>query len=1249
AAPVARAPYRLAPSEIKELAKQLQELSEKGFINPSSSPWGAAVLFVKKKDGSFRMCIDYRELNKLTVKNRYLLPRINDLFDQLQGSSVYSKIDLRTGYHQLRIREEDIPITAFRTRYGYYEFRVMPFGLTIVPAVFMDLMNRVCKPYLDKFVIVFIADILIYSKDKEELEKHLKTILELLKREQLYAKFLKFDFWLESVQFLGHVIDSEGVHVDPAKIAAIKNWATPTTPTEVRQFLALPEGSDDFVVYCDASLRGFGAILMQREKVIAYASRQLRTHEENYMTHDLELGAVVFALRWIKLLSDYDCEIRYHPRKANVVADTLSRKEREPIRVKALVMTFHPSLPRTLSRYDSIWVIVDRLTKSAHFLPVKTTDSMKKLTQLYLKEVVCRHGVSISIISDRDSNFTSRLHHSKHSTDGNVGRLLVGVSRQKSYADVRCRTLEFNIGDKVMLKVLPWKGVIHFKKRRKLSPRFIRSFKILERIGPVAYKLELPRELQGIHNSFHVSNLKKCLSDESLSIPLDEVQLDDKLHFIEEPAEIMDREVNRLKQSRIPIVKVRWNSHRGPEYTWEHPVYDEAGLSYDSNILSKVHNHNHYPDAVCEHHEEREMHDNVQLNHVVNSHADYTSDIKMILYDQYVKHNAVPGVQSNVSSVPNDAYTMIYNHMYEPHSQCISKTSRNTVVDNSLTAELTTYKEQVELYKRRARFELTEREQKIDEQLRIVITDQDTLKIDEITRRKMNDKMKDPECVNHKEHFEVTQKALTKEIKEMKDVFEELKAEVAQNVVDRKHDEIERENLLITNDNLIVECLSKEVFYVATNSELNVARFTKMHAANTIVEARCLELKADLTNLCDKSHNDNHNDLVNRFSNLKHYKELYDSIKITHAKHIEQVAALTTKNVNLKAQILNNVNSVSKDHVKAIVLALCKYAIDIEPIPSYLRDNREAHLDYLKHLKESFKTIREIVEEAKAHLSPKDSSQDSTIERQVVATACYTQNRSLIHTRHNKTPYEMVHNKKPELTFFRFFGALCYPTNDSEDLGKLQPTADIGIFISYAPSRKGPTPIFLTPGQISSGLVPNPIPAAPYVPPTNKDLEILFQPMFDEYLEPPPESTLMKDNPVAPIDNNPFINVFAPKPSSDASSSRDIYKVKLDEYGDVLKNKARLVAKGYRQEEGIDFEESFAPVARIEAIRIFIANATSKNMTIYQRDVKTAFLNGELNEEVYVSQPEGFVDRDHPTHVYRLKNALYVLKQAPQG
>ncbi|GJW30797.1 putative reverse transcriptase domain-containing protein [Tanacetum coccineum] len=223
---------------MEELSAQ-QELSDKGFIRLSSSPWGAPVLFVKNKDGSFWICIDYRELNKLTVKNQYPLSRIDYLFDQLQGSSVYSKIDLRVWLYQITSRLEDIPKTAFRTRYGHYEFQVMPFGLTNAPAVFMDLMNRVCRPYLDKFVIVFIDDILIYSKTKEEHDAHLRLILELLKQGRIGMPFLEEDFWLSKVQFLGHVIDSEGIHVDPAKIESIKDWESPKTPTEIRQFLGL--------------------------------------------------------------------------------------------------------------------------------------------------------------------------------------------------------------------------------------------------------------------------------------------------------------------------------------------------------------------------------------------------------------------------------------------------------------------------------------------------------------------------------------------------------------------------------------------------------------------------------------------------------------------------------------------------------------------------------------------------------------------------------------------------------------------------------------------------------------------------------------------------------------------------------------------------------------------------------------------------------------------------------------------------
>ncbi|XP_060974274.1 uncharacterized protein LOC133039400 [Cannabis sativa] len=239
AEPVSKAPYRMAPAELKELKIQLQGMLDLGFTRPSVSPWGAPVLFVKKKDGTLRMCIDYRELNKLTIKNKYPLPRIDDLFDQLQGKTVFSKIDLRSGYHQLRIREEDIPKTAFRTRYGHYEFLVMSFGLTNAPAAFMDLMNRVFKDFLDNFVIVLFDDILVYSRSKAEHEQHLRMVLQRLRDHKLYAKFKKCESWLSQVSFLGHIVGKDGIMVDPGKIEAVKNWPRPKTITEIRSFLGL--------------------------------------------------------------------------------------------------------------------------------------------------------------------------------------------------------------------------------------------------------------------------------------------------------------------------------------------------------------------------------------------------------------------------------------------------------------------------------------------------------------------------------------------------------------------------------------------------------------------------------------------------------------------------------------------------------------------------------------------------------------------------------------------------------------------------------------------------------------------------------------------------------------------------------------------------------------------------------------------------------------------------------------------------
>jgi hypothetical protein len=916
--PISQAPYRMAPAELKELKIQLQELVDKGFIRPSMSPWGAPVLFVKKKDGTLRLCIDYRKLNQVTVKNKYPLPRIDDLFDQLRGAKVFSKIDLRSGYHQLRIREPDIAKTAFRSRYGHYEFVVMPFGLTNAPAAFMDLMNRVFRPYLDRFVIVFIDDILVYSKSEKLHAKHLRLILETLRSAQLFAKFSKCEFWLDRVGFLGHVISAGGVSVDPQKVEAVSNWGRPTSVTEIRSFLglagyyrrfvqdfsriaapltrltrkgvkfewsekcelsfqelkdrltsapvlALPDESGEYVIYCDASRQGLGGVLMQHGNVIAYASRQLKPHELNYPTHDLELAAVVFALklwrhylygakcqiftdhkslqyvftqrdlnlrqrRWMELIKDYDCTIEYHPGKANIVADALSRRPsaslshlrtvRVPLlfelratgvglsvdEIGALVASFHVrpvlidrvreaqfqdpsldqmrqkvldnsqgdfstrsdgtllfrnrlvvpniqmlrheileeahssayavhpgstkmyrtlkeyywwpnmkreiaayvsrclicqqvkaerqkpsglqqplqipvwkwdhitmdfvySLPRTRDGHDGIWVIVDRLTKSAHFLPVKKTYKLEKLAELYVSEIVRLHGVPESIVSDREPRFVSRfwkelqsalgtrlhfstafhpqtdgqsertiqtledmlrscvmqfrgswdekLHlmefaynNSYHSSIGmapyealygrqcrtplcwnEVGekefagpeiifktnenvkiirdRLKAAQSRQKSYADNRRRDLEFQVGDQVFLKLSPWKGVVRFGKRGKLSPRYIGPYEITERVGPVAYRLRLPPELSRIHDVFHVSMLRKYVADPSHILQEQPISLKKDLTYEEEPVQLLDRREQVLRNKTISLVKVLWRSQQVEEATWE--------------------------------------------------------------------------------------------------------------------------------------------------------------------------------------------------------------------------------------------------------------------------------------------------------------------------------------------------------------------------------------------------------------------------------------------------------------------------------------------------------------------------------------------------------------------------------------------------------------------------------------------------------------------------------------------------------
>ncbi|KAG8488610.1 hypothetical protein CXB51_016588 [Gossypium anomalum] len=764
--PISIAPYRMSSTELKELKSQLQELTDRGFARPSFSPWGAPVLFVKKKD--------------------------DDLFDQLKGATVFSKIDLISSYYQLRVKDSDVPKTTFRMRYGHYEFLVMPFGLTNAPAIFMDLMNQIFKPYLDRFfvlfiddifvyssdetehaehlrivlltlrdkqlyakfskcefwlyeplrnlsrlcfdarrqshslcletieatlkelldtrfrvsshcfciedlaplsvrdtgvclsrvrytvmlhghvssefVVVYIDDILVYSKTEDEHDEHLRVVLQILREKQLYAKFSKCEFWLREITFLRHFSGFGGI-----LSSVCRGFSLIAAPLTKMLHKGLESGKE-FVVYGDASHVGLGCFLMQGGKVVAYASHQLKTHEGNYLMHDLKLATI------IELLKDYDYTIEYHSGKANVVADALSRRTMSDLRVMfaclslfddrsllaklqvesgttsnlelnsdgVLPYAMHPggnkmyrylrelywwpslklevtdfvarSLtcqqvkaehqdPRFMSRF---WkklheALGSRLDFSTTFHP-QTDGQSERVIQILedmLRSCVidfrgswddylplaefaynnsfqaslqiapykalyghkCRTPLCWTELDERQVLGPELVFKTEDKVRLIRDRLKTTADRQKSYADLKRHEIEYSVMDFVFLKVSSWKKTLRFGRNGKLSPRFIGSYWILKRVGPVAYQLELPPELDRIHDVFHISMLRRYVSDLSHIVSVEDIEVRPNLTFKDELVQILERDIKVLRKKSIPLVKVLWRNHSTEEAT----------------------------------------------------------------------------------------------------------------------------------------------------------------------------------------------------------------------------------------------------------------------------------------------------------------------------------------------------------------------------------------------------------------------------------------------------------------------------------------------------------------------------------------------------------------------------------------------------------------------------------------------------------------------------------------------------------
>nr|GEX57623.1 putative reverse transcriptase domain-containing protein [Tanacetum cinerariifolium] len=1205
----------------------------------------------------------------------------------LQGARCFSKIDLRSRYHQLRVREEDIPKTTFRTRYGHFEFTVMPFGLTNAPAVFMDLINRVCKPYLDKFVIVFIDDILIYSRSEEEHEAHLKTILDLLKKEKLYAKVSKFEFWLKEVQFLGHVVNREGIHVDRSKVES-------------------GEASKD----------------------LKAPAKWLRGLERHFEKRD-DGGVYFFDRVWIpsvggirKLIMDEAHTSRYsvHPG-----ADKMYYDLRD--------LYWWPGMKRDIAEYvsecltsghDAIWVVVDRLTKSAYFLPIREDYKTEKLARIYINEIVARHGVPVSIISDRDAyhletdgqsectiqtledmlracvmdfggSWDTHLLLVEFSYNNSyrksikcapfealygrkcrspviwteiresqlIGpeivqettekifqikeRLKTARSHQKSYAGKRRKPLKFKVRDRVLLKVSPWKGVIRFGKKGKIAPRYVGPFKIVERVGRVAYRLKLPQELSCIYDMFHVSNLKKCLAESDAQIPLKEIKVNESLRFVEEPIEIVKREncvymrifglesfgkfkgdlamcLRSLVKCPISLAHILLTAElleepdpltlvaektKVSKRKKKVEVQTESKGSDDEDITSSSANKKpEYVKSVEKKENKKADEKKRDMSKVkcynckkeghfakdykkakkINENMVFMAKMEKVL--SYSDKSSLPAEETIVeqtSSLKSYVSTVILEKIIidleDEVMSLLEKEKANLETIESLKAKGFESSENV----------ISESKNQSENDFQVVEKGCDQVE---------NSKVIAPGMFNLNVSQSVSPILVSKTSCASKNVDNKTKRKRRTRKSSKQNDKQVNNGVLHTNRDF-VHFSDLDTFSSVRRPKHSGVIWKKKGSSNTsnkdLSVVSHLKLNKDVKRYsrkdllsCNKSHlGDTRSAYVcNDAMNVICNSSLYDSYDENNLFIFDYGLEVAFRKSTCFVRTENGVDLLTDDRSSNL------YTIALNEVASNslacLLANASFSQSWLWHQRLShlnFDTFNNLVKNNLVQGLPK-----MKFKKDHLCSAC---EQGKIHQKHHKSKTTFASTKP----LYLFHMDLCGPMRVESINEKRYVLVVVNDYSRY-------TWVFFLHSKDEASEV-----IISFIKKTQVNLQLQVQRVRtdNEEVEVPSSNTQS-------VSNNMVPNV------DEASTSHNVFNERLE-------------------------DAYFDAIARIEAIRLFLAYATHKDFTIFQMDVKTAFLNGILKEEVYVSQPLGFVSKQYPDHVYALDKTLYDLKQAPRA